>query len=95
MKRLRDAIRDNDNIRAVIRGTGSNQDGKTPGKTSFRNYSFVRLTKCTGITQPSKRAQEQMMRDTYERAGLKPDATRYVEAHGTGTPIGGWYYRLP
>lgn len=31
MKRLSDAIRDNDNIRAVIRGSNVNQDGRTPG----------------------------------------------------------------
>ncbi|KAK4203182.1 polyketide synthase [Triangularia verruculosa] len=30
LKRLSDAIRDRDTIRAVIRGTGSNQDGHTP-----------------------------------------------------------------
>jgi acyl transferase domain-containing protein len=31
LKRLGDAIRDNDTIRAVIRGTRLNQDGRTPG----------------------------------------------------------------
>ena len=33
VKRLRDAIRDGNTIRAVIRSTGSNQDGHTPGVT--------------------------------------------------------------
>ncbi|POR33277.1 Polyketide synthase [Tolypocladium paradoxum] len=33
MKRLSDALRDNDTIRAVIRGTAVNQDGRTPGIT--------------------------------------------------------------
>jgi acyl transferase domain-containing protein/2-polyprenyl-3-methyl-5-hydroxy-6-metoxy-1,4-benzoquinol methylase len=31
LKHVDDAIRDNDCIRAIIRGTGINQDGKTPG----------------------------------------------------------------
>ncbi|KAF4595264.1 polyketide synthase [Ophiocordyceps camponoti-floridani] len=33
MKRLSDALRDNDTIRAVIRGSSVNQDGRTPGIT--------------------------------------------------------------
>lgn len=72
LKRFSDAIRQQDTIRAVIRATGSNQDGRTPG-----------------ITQPSKAAQEQLIRDTYQKAGLSVDSTLYFEAHGTGTPVGG------
>ena len=33
LKPLDQAIRDNDTVRAVIVGTGLNQDGKTPGIT--------------------------------------------------------------
>lgn len=33
IKRLRDAVKDGDTIRAVIRSTGLNQDGRTPGIT--------------------------------------------------------------
>ena len=33
LKRLPDAIRDGDTIRAVIRSTVTNQDGRTPGVT--------------------------------------------------------------
>ncbi|KAL3479548.1 hypothetical protein BJX99DRAFT_255544 [Aspergillus californicus] len=47
LKPLTDAIRDNDVIRAVIRGTGMNQDGKTPGITvpsSDAQASLIRST---------------------------------------------------
>ena len=71
VKRLSDALRDGDTIRAVIRATGVNQDGRTPG-----------------ITQPSSKAQEALIRETYNRAGLDLKTTRFFEAHGTGTPIG-------
>lgn len=33
IKRLRDAVRDGDTVRAVIRATRLNQDGRTPGIT--------------------------------------------------------------
>ncbi|KAI9738829.1 MAG: putative Hybrid PKS-NRPS biosynthetic cluster [Cirrosporium novae-zelandiae] len=45
-----------------------------------------------GITMPSHTAQERLIRETYERAGLdinnKNDRCQYFEAHGTGTPAG-------
>ncbi|KAH8430734.1 beta-ketoacyl [acyl carrier protein] synthase domain-containing protein [Aspergillus melleus] len=71
IKRLRDAIRDGDTVRAIIRSTASNQDGYT-----------------NGITRPSRSAQERLVNQCYERAGLDKSRTAYVEAHGTGTPVG-------
>lgn len=71
LKRLSDALRNNDPIRAVIRSSGTNQDGRTPG-----------------ITQPDRHAQAQLIRETYQRAGLSMGHTRFFEAHGTGTAIG-------
>lgn len=59
------AVQDHDVIRAVIRSTLSNQDGRTPG-----------------LTQPSAKAQEQLIRDVYRRIDLDFASTRYVEAHG-------------
>ena len=41
-----------------------------------------------GITQPSSEAQERLIKETYEKAGLSLQFTRYIEAHGTGTAIG-------
>jgi acyl transferase domain-containing protein len=40
------------------------------------------------ITSPSQSAQERLIRETYARAGLTLDETRYFEAHGTGTKAG-------
>ncbi|KAK3694254.1 hypothetical protein B0T22DRAFT_402742 [Podospora appendiculata] len=45
LKRLDDAIRDNDTIRAIIRGTASNQDGHTPGITVPNPEAQVRCIK--------------------------------------------------
>ncbi|KAJ5767058.1 uncharacterized protein N7511_004674 [Penicillium nucicola] len=68
---LEDALRHGDTIRAVIRSSGANQDGKTPG-----------------IMEPSMEMQAQLIRETYQKAGLDLGMTRYVEAHGTGTAVG-------
>ena len=47
IKRLCDAIRDGNTIRAVIRSTGSNQDGHTPGVTQPSKDSQAFLIKET------------------------------------------------
>ncbi|KAL2784041.1 hypothetical protein BJX66DRAFT_344395 [Aspergillus keveii] len=72
LKRLSTALQDNDTIRAVIRATALNQDGRTQG----------------GITQPSGDAQRTLIRETFERARLDMAPVRFFEAHGTGTVIG-------
>ena len=72
LKRMSDAVRDGDTLRAVIRAAGSSEDGRT----------------ASGITQPSRAAQERLIRDTYARAGLSMGKTGFFEAHGTGTPAG-------
>jgi acyl transferase domain-containing protein len=41
-----------------------------------------------GIMAPNRQAQEAVLREAYQRAGLSPGQVQYVEAHGTGTMIG-------
>ena len=72
LKRLSNALREGLAIRAVIRATGLNQDGRTNG----------------GITQPSGEAQKALILDTFRRSNLDMKAVRFFEAHGTGTAIG-------
>ena len=47
LKPLSDAIRDNDTIRAIIRASGANHDGRTPGITQPSNKAQARLIKET------------------------------------------------
>ncbi|KAI1827688.1 lovastatin nonaketide synthase [Xylaria intraflava] len=47
VKRLSDAIRDGDTIRAVIRGTGTNVDGKTPSVTMPSGEAQAALIRST------------------------------------------------
>lgn len=47
LKRLPDAIRDGDSIRAVIRSTSTNQDGHTPGVTQPNPASQAMLIRQT------------------------------------------------
>ncbi|KAI1117711.1 hypothetical protein F5Y14DRAFT_464761 [Nemania sp. NC0429] len=73
VKRLSDAIRDGDPIRGVVRSTAVNTNGKVEGM---------------GITHPSVKGQERVVRMAYQRANLDPSLTAYAELHGTGTPVG-------
>ena len=72
LKRADEAIRDGDQIYAVIRGFAVNNDG---------------LSK-VGYTAPSVEGQANVIAMAQEAAGIEPDSIGYVEAHGTGTPLG-------
>ena len=72
LKRLDDAIAQNDNILAVIRGSGIGNDGG--GKGSF--------------TAPSAAGQARVIRAAHAAAGIAPATVGYVELHGTATPLG-------
>ena len=72
LKRLADAVKDGDNIRAVILGTGINNDGNDK----------------VGYTAPSVRGQSAAIRAAHRMARVSADSIGYVEAHGTGTILG-------
>ncbi|KAI3317086.1 PKS-NRPS hybrid [Xylariaceae sp. AK1471] len=75
LKPLSKALADNDHIECVIRETGVNQDGKTPGITMPSATAQAELIRSTysrsglDISKPCDRPQ-------------------FFEAHGTGTPAG-------
>lgn len=72
LKRYADAVADGDPIRAVIRATAINNDGRDK----------------VGFTAPSVSGQARVIRDALELAMLEPSDIGYVEAHGTGTATG-------
>jgi phthiocerol/phenolphthiocerol synthesis type-I polyketide synthase E len=72
LKRLEDALRDNDHIYALIRGSATNNDGWA--KASF--------------TAPSVQGQASVILDALATAGVDVESISYIEAHGTGTHIG-------
>ncbi|GKT54723.1 hybrid NRPS/NKS cluster containing protein [Colletotrichum tofieldiae] len=75
LKTLSQALADGDDIECIIRETGINQDGKTPGITmpsAKAQASLIRSTYARAGLDLSK-------------AGDRP---QFFEAHGTGTPAG-------
>lgn len=72
LKRLDDAIRDHDPIRAVIRGSSTNSDGRTPGIASPSSTA-----QATAVRSAYANAGIESF-----------EATSYLECHGTGTPAG-------
>jgi acyl transferase domain-containing protein len=72
IKKFDDAIRDGNPIRAVIRGTSSNCDGKTPGLSNPSSEAHEALIRKAYVAAGIKDYGE----------------TAMVECHGTGTPVG-------
>ena len=42
----------------------------------------------SSLTVPNQQAQEEMLREALQSAGVRPRDVLYVETHGTGTPVG-------
>ena len=72
LKRLAEALQDGDQIYAVIKGTGLNNDGSA--KVSFTSPSVDGHTEVIALAQA--------------QSGFDPATISYIEAHGTGTPLG-------
>ncbi|WP_053177749.1 type I polyketide synthase [Streptomyces virginiae] len=72
LRRLEDALRDGDEIYAVIRGSAVNNDGAAKA----------------GFTAPSVTGQVGAITTALMVAGTPADTIGYIEAHGTGTPVG-------
>jgi thioester reductase-like protein len=71
LRRLSAAEADGQRILAVIRGSATNQDGKS-----------------SGLTVPRGPAQEEVIRQALQRAGVNGTDVGYLEAHGTSTALG-------
>ena len=72
LKRLDEAIQDEDHIFAVIKGSAINNDGA--GKV--------------GYLAPSQEGMAAAVNDALARSGVDPRTIGFVEAHGTGTALG-------
>jgi len=72
LKRLADAIKDKDNIYAVVRSSGINNDGDDK----------------VGFTAPSVKGQSECIRMVHKLGGIDPHSIGYLEAHGTATKLG-------
>ncbi|MFY2559116.1 amino acid adenylation domain-containing protein [Corallococcus terminator] len=72
LMRLEDALAEGAHIRAVIRGTAINNDGRRK----------------VGFTAPSVQGQAEAIAMAQRMSGVSADSISYVEAHGTGTGLG-------
>ncbi|MEA3332922.1 MAG: beta-ketoacyl synthase N-terminal-like domain-containing protein, partial [Pseudomonadota bacterium] len=72
LKRLADAVRDQDTIHAVIKGSALNNDGSAK----------------VGFTAPGLEGQRDVIIDALSTAGVSAESISYIEAHGTGTALG-------
>ena len=79
LKRLEDAIRDGDQIHAVIKGSSVNNDGNRK----------------IGYTAPSIQGQVEVIEEALNMAEVKPEDIDYIEGQGSATSIGCLLYTSP
>ncbi|KAK2020720.1 beta-ketoacyl synthase domain-containing protein, partial [Colletotrichum zoysiae] len=75
LKTLSQALSDGDNVECIIRETGVNQDGRSPGITMPNHQAQESLIRETYAAAGLDLARAE-------------DRCQYFEAHGTGTPAG-------
>jgi len=72
LKRLDDAMRNQDRILGVIKGSATNNDGALKA----------------GYTSPSVEGQAEVIAEAQANADVHPETIQYIEAHGTATRLG-------
>ncbi|MFJ8694993.1 condensation domain-containing protein [Streptomyces roseolilacinus] len=72
LKTLARAEQDGDRVHAVILGGAANHDG----------------ARSNGFAAPSTEAQEELLLEAWNAAGVNPGSLGLIEAHGTGTRLG-------
>ncbi|MCB2312713.1 amino acid adenylation domain-containing protein [Clostridium tagluense] len=72
LKSALDAIKDGDNIYALVRGVGVNNDGSEK----------------VGFYAPSVQGQTAVIQKVLDQTKINPETINYIEAHGTGTKLG-------
>ncbi|MCQ9134479.1 type I polyketide synthase [Streptomyces hilarionis] len=75
LKPLTAALADGDDVYCVLDGGAMNNDGAGEGEH-------------TGLTVPSRSAQEDVVRRACREAGVDASDVQYVELHGSGTRVG-------
>ncbi|MDQ1350350.1 MAG: hypothetical protein QG657_651 [Acidobacteriota bacterium] len=72
LKRLSEAVKDNDHIYAVIKGSAINNDGSLK----------------VGFHSPGESGQADVVLKALQESRIQPHTIGYVETHGTGTVLG-------
>jgi polyketide synthase PksJ len=72
LKSLDAAVADGDQVLAVVKGSGINNDGNRK----------------IGLPSPSIEGQAEIISKVYHESGISPETIGYMEAHGTGTIMG-------
>ncbi len=72
LKRLSEAVKENNNIYAVIKASAANNDGSNKA----------------GYTAPSVQGQRDVIRYAQDLADISPSDISFIETHGTGTSLG-------